>query len=98
MHRLQDLVRLHRMGEPTRKIAKLLTMGPNTERRYREALKCAGLLDGEVDDLPELEVLMRAVEEYLPEKMPPQQTSSAELWRDEIGNYVEARSRSPGHL
>ncbi|MBA2662571.1 MAG: hypothetical protein H0U74_09775 [Bradymonadaceae bacterium] len=84
MHRLQDLVRLHRMGVPTRKIAKLLTMGPNTERRYREALKSAELLDGALDELPSLELLIGAVEEHLPEKIPPQQSSSVEPWRQTI--------------
>lgn len=44
MHRLQELVRLHRMGLPARQIAKELGMGPNTERRYRQILADAGLL------------------------------------------------------
>ena len=38
MHRLQEMVRLHRMGTGPREVAKLLEMSPNTERRYREAL------------------------------------------------------------
>jgi len=44
MHRLQELVRMHRF----------LKMFPNTEREYREALLAAGLLAGPVDELPEL--------------------------------------------
>jgi hypothetical protein len=39
MHRLQDLVRHHRLGTGCREIARLLGMSPNTERRYREALE-----------------------------------------------------------
>ena len=39
MHRLQELVRLHRMGLPARQVARELGMGPNTERRYRQILE-----------------------------------------------------------
>jgi DNA-binding NarL/FixJ family response regulator len=42
MHRLQELVRLHRMGLPARQIATELGMGPNTERRYRQILAALG--------------------------------------------------------
>jgi hypothetical protein len=38
MHRLQELVRLHRVGTGARKGAQLLKMGPNTARVYRKAL------------------------------------------------------------
>ena len=48
MDRLQELVRLHRMGTGAREVARLLRMGPNTERDYRAALRAAGLLDGSV--------------------------------------------------
>lgn len=46
MHRLQDLVRLHRLGTGAREVARLLGMSPNTERDYRLALGEAGLLEG----------------------------------------------------
>lgn len=39
MDRLQELVRLHRMGTGAREVARLLRMGPNTERDYRDALE-----------------------------------------------------------
>ena len=42
MHRLQDLVRLHRMGTGAREVARLLGMSPNTERLYREAVGAEG--------------------------------------------------------
>ena len=32
MHRLQALVRLHRMGTGAREVARMLHMSPNTER------------------------------------------------------------------
>jgi transposase-like protein len=39
MHRLQDLVRLHRLGTRARTVARRLGMSPNTERRYRRILR-----------------------------------------------------------
>jgi hypothetical protein len=32
-------------------------MSPNTERKYREALKAAKILEGDATELPDLEVL-----------------------------------------
>ena len=80
MDRLQELVRLHRMGTGGREVARLLGMSPNTERAYRLALGAAGLLAGPIPDLPPLERLKAAVEERLPRKLPPQQVSSLEPW------------------
>jgi hypothetical protein len=57
MHRLQDLIRLHRQGEGSRVIARQLRMGRDTIRHYVRALSAAALLDGEADELPELDVL-----------------------------------------
>lgn len=74
MHRLQELVRLHRMGTGAREVARLLELSPNTERSWRVALSEAGLLAGSPDALPPLEALSKA----LPGKVPPQQTSTAE--------------------
>ena len=84
MHRLQELVRLHRLGTGAREVARLLGLGPNTERRYREALESAGLLQGEVEAAPELELLKAAVLKHAPPATPPQQTSSVESHRDRI--------------
>ena len=82
MHRLQELVRLHRMGTGCRAAARMLSMSPNTERVYREALIAAGLWDGPADALPPLDQLRRAVEAQCPEKdTPPQQRSSIESYR-----------------
>lgn len=84
MHRLQELVRLHRLGTGARHVARLLGLGPNTERRYREALESAGVLQGEVDAVPELEVLKAAVLKHAPPALSPQQTSSLEAHRERI--------------
>jgi transposase len=80
MDRLQELVRLHRMGSGGREVARLLGMSPNTERAYRLALEAAGLLAGPIADLPTLERLKAAIEDRLPRKAPAQQTSSLEAW------------------
>jgi len=79
MDRLVELVRLHRMKTGARDVARLLKMGPNTERLYRLALDDAGLLAGSLDDLPSLEMLKAAVLARMPPPAPPpQQTSSAD--------------------
>lgn len=51
MHRLQELVRLFRLGCGAKETARLLKMSPNTERKYRAVLREAGLLAGDVEDL-----------------------------------------------
>ncbi len=84
MERLQELVRLHRMGTGAREVAQLVQMSPNTERQYRLALMAAGLLEGAVDALPELDVLMRAALTHLPNRTGPQQVSSLQPWLDII--------------
>ena len=67
-----------------REVARLLGMSPNTERLYREALEEASLLQGPVDELPDLEVLREAVQRKWGAPMPPQQTSSLERWRTKL--------------
>lgn len=86
MHRLQELVRLHRMHVPVREVARLLGMSPNTERDYRTVLQSAGLLAGPVLSLPELETLKAAVLEAKPppRSLPAQQVSSLAGWRSRI--------------
>lgn len=88
MHRLQELVRLHRLGEGPRSVARQLKMSPNTEREYRTALEAAGLLVGDVEALPELEVLKLAIEAHKPAKPPPQHASSVEQWREHVEALV----------
>jgi transposase len=92
MHRLQELVRLHRMGTGARRAAQMLKMGPNTARAYRKALATAGLLDGPVDALPELAVLREAVMVQLPPKEKPQHESSITTWADAITTLLESGS------
>lgn len=89
MHRLQELVRLHRMGTTTREVARLLKMSPNTERKYRIILTSQQLLEGPPDQIPSLETLKQAIliENPLPETIPSQETSSIEEWREPIKNF-----------
>ncbi len=85
MHDLQELVRLHRMNTGFREVARLLGISPNTERQYRLALLEAGLLEGPVDQLPDLSVLRGAVLVAKPEKPAPnQQQSSVVAWTDAV--------------
>src|SRR5690606_5174832 len=80
MHRLQDLVRLHREGLPARSIARCMRMGRNTVARYMRVLGEAGLLEGQPDDLPDVTQLRDTLRgEELPE-LPAQQRSSVERW------------------
>jgi transposase len=76
MHRLQELVRLHREGKKSREIARLLRMGRNRVRSAQHALAAADLLDGVPDDLPALDQL-RAV---VPDRRPTQEVSTVEAW------------------
>ncbi len=46
MHRLQEMVRLHRLGESSRSLDRPLPMGRETIRCYVRALRRAGSLDG----------------------------------------------------
>jgi transposase len=80
MHRLQEFVRLHRLGHSTRELSRLLRMGRNTQRHYLRLLSAAGLLDGPVTDLPELSAIRAAVESGSPPVRPPQERSSLEAW------------------
>lgn len=89
MHRLQDLVRLHRQKTGARETARLLGMGPNTERRYREALEQAGLWDAEVDALPTLEQLKAAVHNAYPPTQPKQQQSSLADYCSQVQEWVK---------
>jgi len=89
MHRLQELVRLHRLRTGAREVARLLGMSPNTERAYRLAIADAGLLEGEPTALPELDELRRHVLARWPEQAKPQHVSSAEPWREAISRLLD---------
>ena len=89
MDRLQELVRLHRMGTGAREVARLLAMSPNTERTYRTALAAEGLLDGPIEELPALDILKEAVTRRLPTPAPPQMVSTVQAWEARIIELAE---------
>jgi transposase len=90
MHRLQELVRLHRLRTGARETARLLGMGPNTERQYREAVAEAGLLDGPVEALPGIEELKAAVlAQHPPPALPLHQSTSLGRYREVIAALVD---------
>ena len=89
MDRLQELVRLHRSGLGAREVARMLRMGPNTERTYREVLLKAGLLWGSAQELPELSALKAAVLTYKPPKPTGQQESRIASWRSHIESLLD---------
>lgn len=80
MHRLQEIVRLHRLETSAKTIARQLKMGRNTIK----ALSTAGVLEGDPADLPDFDVLRAIVEEHVPAKKAPQQSSTVERWRSRI--------------
>ncbi len=84
MHRLQEAVRLHRLGNSQRAVASMLRMGRPTLRRYFAALDAAHLLEGHAEQLPDEATLRSAVDEGVDRKPPPQTTSSVERWADII--------------
>jgi transposase len=90
MHKVQELVRMHRMGVGAREVARLLGVSPNTERFWRTKLDEAGLLEGSADVLPDVDALKRAV----PPKKPPQQVSSVDGVRERIA-LLHAKGASP---
>lgn len=85
MHRLQELVRLHRQGLNSRAVARALQMSPNTERRYRLALEAAELLAGDPNDLPELSELRAVVGSASPQ----QEVSSVADWSEVIADRLK---------
>jgi len=68
-------------------------MGRDTIRASLDAIRKAGLLDGEPSDLPDLDVLRALIEEHVPSKQAPQQVSSVDRWR---GQIEKLRGRGAG--
>ncbi|RMG95068.1 MAG: hypothetical protein D6705_14400 [Deltaproteobacteria bacterium] len=60
--RLQELVRLRRLGAGARDVARMLEMSPNTERAYRRLFEASGVLHGDPRDLPDVEALRSIVD------------------------------------
>lgn len=82
MDKLKELVRMHRMGMDKCGVARALRMSRSTEQKYRKLLDAAGLLHGDVEDLPELDVLIAVC--VSARTTPEQERSSVEGWRPRI--------------
>jgi len=93
MHRLQEVIRFHRLGKSVRRIARHLSMGRNTIREYLALVSKAGLLEGPVDSLPELETLAAIVRAHEESEGNETIASSVDRWRDEI---TRLRSKGAG--
>ncbi len=92
MHRIQEVVRLHRLGQGQRSIAQQLRMGRDTIRTYLEKLREAGLLEGGPDDLPDIEALKETIATE-PAGPSVAIASSVERWKPKIS---ELRDRGCG--
>jgi len=88
MYRIQELVRLHRLGQSQRAIAQQLRMGRDTIRDYQEKLARAGLLNGPPDELPESAVLKEVIGEEVDEEA-GQTSSSVEQWKPKVSALRE---------
>lgn len=84
MHRLQEVIRLHRLGSSSRRIARQLSMGRDTIRSYLAALSKASLLEGPVDELPSLDILRTLVLDPIESSAAAPSTSSVERFKDEV--------------
>lgn len=93
-HRIQELIRLHRLGESSRSIARQLRMSRDAIRAYRRALAATGMLDGPPEVVPELELVSATLAAQLPSRPPPQQVSSVDAWSELIGEMY-GRHASP---
>lgn len=84
MHRLQEVIRLHRLGKSSRRIARQLAMGRNTVGAYLERLAQAGVLEGPHDSLPELDVLATLVRDLDAQRTKDVAPSTVSTWRDDV--------------
>lgn len=89
MHRLQEVIRLHRLGQSCRRIARQLGMGRDTIRHHLRILAQAGLLEGAPEALPDLTVLAGLMRERLPQPEADPQVSSLARWSEEITHLLE---------
>jgi transposase len=70
------------MGVEKCAVARVLRMSRSTEQKYRRRLDEAGLLRGDLDELPDLDVLIAACTTTTPP--PAQERSSVEPWRPRV--------------
>ena len=86
---IRELVNQLRSGSSDRQISRDMQIARETVRRYREWAQTAGLLNGPLQPVEELQ---RLVEQAMPVKPAPQTTSSVEPYRETVRQMVEVAS------
>lgn len=84
---IRELLNQLRSGASDRQISRDMQVARVTVRRYREWAQAAGLLTGL---LPPVEELRAAVEQAMPARPAPQNTSSVEAYREAVKQMVDA--------
>jgi len=84
---IREILNQLRSGVSERQISQDLNIARQTVKRYREWAKASGLLEGK---LPSVDKLQAVVEQAMPSKAAPQNTSSVEPYRTIVKEMVEA--------
>jgi transposase len=85
---IREMIRHIREERSDRQIGKDLDVDRRTVKRYRQWAQEQGLMEGE---LPDHQSLLKLLDETLPEKMPPQNSSKAEPYRERIDKLLKEK-------
>ena len=85
---IREMMRHIREKRSDRQIGKDLGVDRRTVKRYRQWAQEQGLLKGE---LPDHQSLLQLLDEMLPEKKPPQNSSKAGAYRERIGKLLKEK-------
>jgi transposase len=85
---IREIIRHIREGRSDRQVEKDLGVDRRTVKRYRLWAQEQGLMSGELPDHPSLLAQLNAT---LPEKLPPQNSSKAEPFREQIAKLLKEK-------